>query len=295
MGGKSKPATQTINQTQTVDRTTASTPWGPADMAIQDMVKQAQTAYAATPKVPIFTGPNADQTAAVDYLRTQAAGTAAGGQELRNLGVATARGDFLSPESNPYLAGAIAAAVDPYREQLGQNVLSIGDVSSMSGAYGGDRSTLLKAKALTGFNKAAMNTSAGMLADNYRFERGQQNNAGAILGQANDIMLKPGQVMSTIGDQQQSWDMARIAALQDAPWAGLDRYSSILSQVTPYATQRTTGTDTTVGTNTQTAAKGSTASGVASGALGGAAAGASFGPWGAAIGGIVGGLGGLFG
>lgn len=295
MGGKSKPATSTSNTTSNVDRTTTNGPWAPADAALQDMIKQAQIAYAATPKTPVFTGPNADQTGAVNYLRDQAPGLATGGIELRNLGQATARGDFLNPESNPHLRAAMAAAVDPFREQLDQNILSVGDAATQMGAYGGDRSTLLRAKALTGFNKAATNVTAQMAYENYARERQLQQGAGALLGQANDLMLQPGRVLSTIGDQQQSWDMARVAALQEAPWAGLDRYANILGSVQGYGTQQTTGTETSATTGTQAAAKQSGVGGFASGALGGAAAGSSFGPWGAAIGGVVGGLGSLFG
>lgn len=296
MGGKSKPAKQTTNTVQNVERVTTPTPWQPADLGLKEMISQAAQAYAATPKTPVFTGPNATQQSAVNYLTGQAAGTATGGQELRDLGQATARGDFLNPSSNPYIMGAISAAVDPYREQLDQNILKVGDVSSMNGAYGGDRSALLRASALTGFNKAATNVSASMLADNYGRERQLQQNAGNILAQGNELMLKPGQVLAAAGDQQQSWDMARIAALQEAPWTGLDRYASILGQVQPYASTTSTGTETTNSTGTQTPARGSTATGVATGALGGAASGFQVGgPWGAAIGGIVGGLGGLFG
>jgi hypothetical protein len=295
MGGKPKAAKSTTNSTENVDRTTTVTPYGPAQGQLDAMLTAAQGAYNATPKTPVFTGPNATQQSAVDYLRGQAAGTATGGTQLRDLGVAQIRGDYLNPATNPYLTGAISAAVDPFRRELDQNILSVGDAATAAGAYGGDRSALLKARALTGFNREALNTSATMTAQNYANERQIQQNSGGLLDQANQLMLKPGQVLSTIGDQQQSWDMARVAALQEAPWTGLDRWASILGQAQPYSTQHTVGTDVTNSQSTGTPARPSGASSVMGGALGGASAGASFGPWGAAIGGVIGGLGGLFG
>lgn len=283
MGGKSKPATTTTNQT------TTNAPWAPASGALEGMVKSAQDAYAATPKTPVFSGPNADQTAAVDYLRGQAAGTATGSDELRALGQQTASGYFLNPETNPYIKQAVESAIRPLQKQLDGRIVSVGDAATMAGAYGGDRQALLKAKALTGFNEAALDTSGKIYFDNYNNERTRQMGAGALFDQANALALKPGQILSSIGDQQQQWDIAKATAAMDAPWAGLDRLQQTLSGVQGYGSQETDGTTVATG------AKGSKASGALGGALGGASAGSAFGPWGAGIGAVIGGLGGLFG
>lgn len=281
MGGK-----PTTNQT-TVQQQEAK-PWGPAEPLLMDMLTRAQEAMRQTPKTPVFTGPNADQTAAIDSFRTLAGKAGQGADELRNLGTATARGDFLSPQSNPYLQGAIDAAINPLRKQLTGNVMAAGDAAQMAGAYGGDRGEILKAKALRDFNEVGTDTAARMLAQNYQFERGMQQGAGGLLTQANEVGSQPGLLLDQIGTQQQNWDMQKAIAAMDAPWAGLDRFSNILSTVTPYGT-----------TNTNSTTTGSTSGGqggsALKGAMGGASAGAAFGPWGAGIGAVLGGLGGLFG
>lgn len=283
MGGKSKPATSTTNQT------TTNAPWAPASGALEGMITSAQGAYDATPKTPVFTGPNADQTAAVDYLRGQAGATATGADEMRALAQQTASGYFLSPDTNPYIKQAVEAAIRPLQQQLDGRIVSVGDAATMAGAYGGDRQALLKAKALTGFNEAALDTSGQIYFNNYNNERQRQMGAGALFNDANALALKPGQVLSSIGDQQQQWDIAAATAAMDAPWAGLDRLQSVLSGVQDYGTQTTDSKTVSQG------AKASGAQGALGGALGGASAGSAFGPWGAGIGAVIGGLGGLFG
>lgn len=279
MGGSSKPATTTSK--------TTNDPWAPAQPLLQDMIQRASVAYNATPKTGTYVDPNATQLAAADSMRAAASGMDAGVPELRNLGVATARGDFLSPDSNPFIKGAVDAAINPLRDRLDQNVMSIGDAAQAAGAYGGSRQALLKSTALQGFNADALDTSAGIYADNYARERQLQQGAPQLLSSANQLALQPGQVLGAVGDQEQQWAMDKLVSAMDAPWAGLDRYQSILNSVSPYGT--------TSGTTTSTAAQKSKGGSALSGALGGASAGASFGPWGAGIGAIAGGLGGLFG
>jgi hypothetical protein len=265
--GKKKAATTTTN--------TQVTPWAPQGDAITDIYRRATTAQDAMP-----TGPNADQTTAMDWLRAQAPGLSTGSTELRNLGTATARGDFLDPASNPWIASAVEAAQRPLREQLDQNILSIGDAAQRSGAYGGDREQLLRGQALGDFNQSALDIANQIYFQNYQNERNLQQNAGALLSQGNALALAPGQLLGALGDQQYQW-------ATDMPYAGLDRLAQILQLGSSYSNQNTvsTGTPATAG-GLQTGL---------SGALGGASAGAAFGPWGAGIGAAIGGLGGLFG
>lgn len=288
MGLFSKPKTKT---TQTIDQTQTNGPWEAADSSLRDMVNRANAAMANTPTTPVFTGPNKDQLAAVDAFRALAGQAGQGANDLRNLGTATARGDFLHAESNPYLQGAIEAAQRPLQKQLTSNIMAANDAAQVAGAYGGSRGELLKAKAITGFNEVSMDTAAKMLAENYQFERGMQQNAGNLLAQANVIGMQPGQLLGEIGDMQSKWDIAKATAVIDAPWAGLDRYAQILGTTSPYGQTHTEGTNTT--TSKQS---GGGLGSVLGGALGGASGlGSLFGPWGAGIGAVVGGLGGLFG
>jgi hypothetical protein len=312
-------STETSNQTQTV------TPYAPAQGGLEDMLKAATTAYAATPKTPTFTGPNQTQLDAASMLKNLAPSTAAGAGAMSELANKTSSGFWLDPANNPTMQGsgwhedlnpalqsAIQAAINPLHDQLDQNILSVGDAAKLAGAYGGDRGDLLKATALSRFNRDAMDVGSNLWYNSYEAmtgrnfqanqgdfaaanaareaERQRQMNSGALYNDANQLALDPARILSALGDQQSGWDQAAAASAIDAPWAGLDRYATILGQAAPYATTNTTGTATKTGTP-----GGGGLTGGISGALGGASAGSAFGPWGAGIGAVVGGLGGLFG
>lgn len=302
MGGSSKPATQTTNSSQTQQ----TSPWAPANPALQGMITSAQQAYANTPKTPTYTGPNSDQLTAANLLKTLAPGTGAGAQAVLDNAQKTASGYYLNnnpfTSQNPNVQSVIDASIIPLRKQLDSNVLSIGDAAKLAGAYGGDRQDLLKATALGQFNDSAMATGANLnyqawndqqqrAMQEYNLERQNQMGAAQLFQQGNALRLTPAQLLGAVGDTESQQQLAVNQSALDAPWAGLDRLSQVLGTVAPYSTTTGTGTSTTVGTP----AKGSQFAGATSGALGGASAGAAFGPWGAGIGAVLGGLGGLFG
>lgn len=321
MGKSAKPATSTINQTQATDQTTTSTrdAWAPAQGALTAMVNNAAGAYSATPKTPTYTGLNAQQQTAQGMLTGLAPSTAQGAGSVLANAQKTSDGYYLDPKNNsfidpnsinPNIDALIHSSIQPLRDQLDSDVLSIGDAAKLAGAYGGDRQDLLKATALGKFDQNAMSTSANIRyqgfndAQNramqaYQAERQNQMNASNLFSDANTLAMNPAKIISALGDQSSQATTQANQAAADAPWAGLDRLSQILSGVQGYGstTGTTNGTVTTNGTTTATPAQGATGgvAGGLSGALGGASAGAAFGPWGAGIGAVVGGLGGLFG
>lgn len=258
MGGRSR------NQTTTTTQTNTPAPW--QQQQINNVYDRANQAMNQMP-----TGPNATQEQAMDWLRAAAPGLSAGSNELRDLGVRTARGDFLDPATNPWIRGAVDAAQRPLREQLDQNILQIGDAAQLAGAYGGDRERLLRGQALGDFNQSALDVANDIYYQNYVNERNLQQNAPSLLSAANQFALAPGQLLGTLGDQEFSW-------AADMPWTGLDRLAAI--------TQLGQGYGTTTGTQTTPRQGG----GLFSGLLGGASAGSAFGPWGAGIGAVLGGL-----
>lgn len=321
-GGSSKPATQTVVQQQTND------PWAPLVPHLTNLFTQGQAALEATPKTN-YAGPNQDQKTAVDWMRGLAPTLSTGSNELRQLGMDTlggkyldpaqspgmaqtvldtAGGKYLDPDTNPFLKSSIEGAIGLNTQNLNRNILpGLADQAILGGAYGGSgygvAQAVLANDTYTANTNAAVNAynqnfqaererqlaAAAQINQNYQLERERQVNAGSLLNQANTLDLAPAQLMDLIGSQQQSWDQAALTAAIDAPWAGLDRYASLLGLGTGYGTS--SGTSTTTGTP----AKGSSGSSFLQGALGGASAGSAFGPWGAGVGGILGGLGGLFG
>lgn len=306
--GSSKPATQKTTTNQTTSNTPS--PYAPATGAINDMLAQAQGAYAATPKTPTYTGLNAQQLQAQNILTGLAGSTGAGAASVADNAQKTASGYYLDPAHisggglNPYTSDQIAASINPLRQQLDANVLSIGDAAKLAGAYGGDRQDILKGQALTGFNQAALNTTANInyqafndqqqrLAASFQAERARQMDAAGQFSAANQLAMTPAQIIAALGDQTSQAETAANQSKLDAPWAGLDREAQVINS-TAQPLQSSTGTQVGTSTTVGTPAQGSTAQGAISGALGGASAGAAFGPWGAGIGAVVGGLGGLF-
>ncbi len=279
--GSSTPSTTTQNTHTTAE------PWGPAQNSFLQMISNAQQAYDDTPKVPSYSGPNSDQIAAVDYTRSLAGRANTGAAELRNLGQATARGDYLHAESNPYLQGAYKAAIDPLRDQFDDNLFATKDVAQRSGAYGGSRDQLMRTTAATEFNKDAINTGAQMFNANYQSERDRQQNAGNLLNQANVIDSQPGLLLDQVGSQVQGWDDRAWAAEQDAPWLGMDKLAGMLGTVSPYGSS--SGAASGTGMGAQPSKGASALTGAASGAMIGYQAG---GGWGALIGAGLGAIGG---
>lgn len=282
-GRQSTPATQTVVQQQSND------PWAPLVPHLTDLFSRGRAAADATP-TQNYAGPNQDQRTAVDWMRGLAPTLSTGANELRTLGLDTANGRYLSPDSNPWLRQAVEAGIGQNTNNLNRNILpGLADAAIQGGAFGGSGYGVAQG-VLAGETQRA-NTDASVQAynQNYQVERDRQMGAGNLFNQANLLDLQPAQLLDLIGSQQQGWEQDRLRAAQDAPWSGLDRYASLLGLGTGFGSSN--GTATTTGTPAR-------ASGGASflqGALGGASAGSAFGPWGAGIGGILGGLGGAFG
>jgi hypothetical protein len=129
-------------QTQTTN--TSSQPWAGVQPYFKNLFSSASDAFGATPKTP-FTGnfyadPNKLQMKALAGTTQAAPFLSAGANNIQRLANQTASGKFLSVDSNPYLRGAMDAAINPLQENLQRNILpGIGSTAQSSGAYGGSR------------------------------------------------------------------------------------------------------------------------------------------------------------
>lgn len=270
MAGKSKPATTTVNQT------TTNAPLAAQSGMFQSLWDNAMRAYNTT-----------DRSGTLNQFEQQAQNRAVqaanesgiGVDETRQLALKQLRGDFLSPNSNPYLADAVTAANSGVKDQLLREILpSTNSAAIASGAYGGSRNGVQNAQAITDYNKVAADNANKIYYQNYANERNIQQNSPNLLEAANKQNLSASQILSALGAGTRELQ-------QNAQWTGLDKLAAIL-------TAGGFSNQTTQGTTTQTPASGGIG-GFIQGAAGGASAGAAIGgPWGAAIGGILGGLGG---
>lgn len=281
--GASTPATQTTTQSSTSD------PWPELVPHLTDLFSRGATALNNTPQEN-YAAPNQDQRTAVDMMRGLAPNLSTGANELRTLGLDTASGRYLTPESNPFLRDSVEQAIGLNTNNLTRNILpGLADQAILGGAYGGSGYGVAQGVLAGETNTANTNAATQAYAQNYQLERDRQLSSGNLFNQANLLDLQPAQLLDLIGSQQQSWEQQRLASAQDAPWAGLDRYASLLGLGTGF------GSNTGTTTGTQTPARASGGASFLQGALGGASAGSAFGPWGAGIGGILGGLGGVLG
>lgn len=128
--------------------------------------------------------PVAGETPEEEFLRQYTMGQLLGDQPGRdaayNMLYNTVNGDYLSPESNPFLGQQINAIGEDTANQLNRSVNDILSRAGTGGALGGSRSALMQGtaagEATRGFNTNVTN----MLNENYQRERGLQ--LGAVPG-----------------------------------------------------------------------------------------------------------------
>lgn len=159
-----------------------------------------------------------------------------GAGDLLNMAQSTLQGDYLRPESNPFLQSVADAMTGTVRRQLTEGVLpNIKDAAISQGAYGGARQDVQENQAVQQFDQQALNAVNQLFASNYAAERGRQMQAGDLLQQGYGLAAAPGQFQLGIdeasrGLQQLALDNARQQWMEQrsAPWYGLGEAANIL-------------------------------------------------------------------
>jgi len=295
--------------TQTTTTKQENAPWGPAQPFFKDLYQKAQDAFNATNgqfyQGQTLAAPTQAQQDAVGQVKALAPQLSAGADPLQELALSQIRGDWLSPDTNPYIGQVANAAIDPLQQRLNQNLLAVKDQSIARGAYGGARQDIQENQALDDFTKSAGNITSGIYAQNYANERGIMQNSGQLLELANALRMAGPTALANAGDVEQGWNQASLDDAKNrwfeelqSKWGGMSELANILSAG---GFSSGTGTTTTPATNPLvTMLKGalggaSTGASLASG-IGGVAAGAglsAFMPWMAPmalLGGLAGGL-----
>ena len=229
----------------------------------------------------------------------------------------TAQGDYLTPDSNPHLRGAVEASQRPTITNFNEHVLpGISGQFGASGRFGSGAHKAAINRATDDMTRNLSDSAAKTYAGAYGQERGMQQQAQMGLGQLDleknralaeavqrNAAISPALAAATRGQQTQNMallegvggaqgDMAeRLGQWAAAPYDF--RQNELRQRVKDYA-QVVQGTPILP---TQTGGGGGGRN-RAAGALGGAATGAylgsSVGPWGTAAGAVVGGVGGYF-
>lgn len=252
-----------------------SEPWSAQRPFLQNVYNLAQGAYGQTSKKPydgpLTVNPNQQQTQALNQ-QAQIAGQLSGsGQEVINLGQAQARGDYLSPDSNPYLKDTVNAALRPIQQRFDTEVIpSLSSAAKVGGAYGNSQDEKFRALAAEQLGKTQQETAAKIYLDNYARERAIQQQSPGLINQGIGLQLAPTDILYNAGAQQRAFDQdaannerQRFLINQQAPWQGLNEYASIIQGGYP-------GSSTS---STSSVSGPSTAQRVVSGGIGGAALG----------------------
>jgi len=201
------------------------------------------------------------------------------GQPIMDLGQQTLSGQFLYPESNPFLQANIEAATRPITDLfLQQSLPQLQSQAIQSGAFGGNREGIAATNLATGVNRNILDVSAELTAENYARERQLQLmspqliEAGARFQQLGPELLgQVGDVQRQLGQQEIDAQLAAFNQAQQAPFAPLFPLASVLfgGDVGSAGHQVTTGIQNVSGPS-------AFASGI-TGALGGGALGAGVG------------------
>lgn len=160
-----------------------------------------------------------------------------GAPELMNFAQSTLRGDYLHPDSNPFLRATADAAVGRAREGLlNQALPAISDQAIAQGAYGGARQDLSQERATQDFGRSALDAVTALYGNNYAQERNRQFQAPALIGQAQQMAAQPAQALMGMNEILQGFNQipldnarARYDSQMQAPWYGLGEMANLLS------------------------------------------------------------------
>ena len=142
--------------------------------AAQRLFETPRTFYEGSTVVPFST----QTQAGLDAMQTRAEAGSPLVTAAQDLTAATMRGDYLSPDSNPYLKSAMDAATRPMTEAFTQDVMpSIDAAFSSGGRYGSGLQANQQARASENYLQALGDVGSKMAYSNYADERKRQVDA----------------------------------------------------------------------------------------------------------------------
>jgi hypothetical protein len=142
--------------------------------AAQTQFETPRTFYEGSTVVPFST----QTQAGLDAMQTRAETGSPLVTAAQDLTAATMRGDYLSPDSNPYLKSAMDAATRPMTEAFTQDVMPVIDAAfSSGGRYGSGLQANQQARAAEGYLQSLGDVGSRMAYSNYADERGRQVDA----------------------------------------------------------------------------------------------------------------------
>ncbi len=178
--------------------------------AAQTQFDTPRTFYEGSTVVPF----NPNTQAGLDAMQARATAGSPLVTAAQDLTAATMRGDYLSPDSNPYLSSAMDAATRPMRESFTTDVLpGISAAFSGGGRYGSGLQAFDQREAAKDLQQSLGDVGAKMAYSNYADERARQVAAGmAAPGMAELDYLDPSRLVDIGGAYE---DMAARELQED--------------------------------------------------------------------------------
>ena len=150
--------------------------------------------------------------------------------------LSTVRGDYLSPESNPYLTSAMEAATRPMQERFTQDVLpGISSAFSQAGRYGSGLMANQQQRAAEAYQRQIGDVTSTMAYRNYADERARQQAAAQMAPAMAELDYGDLQRLGAVGGAREKLaeaelqeDISRFGYQQDAPRQALREFMSTI-------------------------------------------------------------------
>jgi len=173
---------------------------------------------------------------ALTGMETRArAGSPLTGAAQENI-LSTVQGDYLSPESNPYLTSAMEAATRPMQERFTQDVLpGISSAFSQAGRYGSGLMANQQQRAAEAYQRQIGDVTSAMAYRNYADERARQQAAAQMAPAMAELDYGDLQRLGAVGGAREKLaeaelqeDISRFGYQQDAPRQALREFMSTI-------------------------------------------------------------------
>jgi len=173
---------------------------------------------------------NANQLSGINNTQDQATSGFQGQQEVGDLYQQTVRGDFMNPESNPYLGHTFDAAATKMADAYKSGTAAQTDARyGRAGAFGGSAWRQATAGNERAFGDSLANLATSTYGQNYNTERANQINAMGAASQMQGIGYTDASKLIGAGDIQRSYEQDLInqqygdwQSAQNQPYANLD-------------------------------------------------------------------------
>lgn len=203
------------NSTNTV---TQADPWAGQQPYLLDLFRNAQKQFqgGGPQYYPGQTiAPQSSATVQGQQAVTQGAGQAAQSSEAANRALQFNLHDARDVNSNPYLQSAINAAIQPAVHQFsdaGGTLSQLRDESAQTGTgYGyGSRGDIASGLAASRLNKDILGTTSAMAASGYQSGLDASTRSLALAPGVIQSSGTPGEMLSAVGQQQDSYQQALI-------------------------------------------------------------------------------------